>query len=76
MMDSLISAVQEGDNPSPDFVRDLAKTVVSEETAFVSPETGPAAGGPAAGPSVLQDAAIHIPHGFGKVFPRGRNQAA
>jgi phosphate starvation-inducible PhoH-like protein len=60
MMDSLISAVREGGSPSPDFVRDLAGL----------------ADGPDAGPSVLQDAAIRIPHGFGKVFPRGRNQAA
>ena len=65
MMDSLISAVRGGDSPSPDFVRDLAQTVVA-----------PVADGPVTGPSVLQDAAINIPHGFGKVFPRGRNQAA
>lgn len=65
MMDSLISVVRGGDSPSPDFVRDLVQTVVA-----------PAAPGPQTGPSVLQDAAIHIPHGFGKVFPRGRNQAA
>jgi phosphate starvation-inducible PhoH-like protein len=64
MMDSLISAVREGDNPSPEFVRDLAKTLITPETGFEP------------GPTVLQDAVIHIPHGFGKVFPRGRNQAA
>jgi phosphate starvation-inducible PhoH-like protein len=67
MMDSLIAAVQGGDNPSPDYVRALAKTLVA-------PENGPAEED-ATGPQTLQDAAIHIPHGFGKVFPRGRNQA-
>ncbi|GHV79262.1 phosphate starvation protein PhoH [Spirochaetia bacterium] len=70
-MDSLISVVRGGDSPSPDFVRDLAKSLVSPEAGFES-----SADGFGAGPSVLQDAAIHIPHGFGKVFPRGRNQAA
>ncbi|WP_026043715.1 PhoH family protein [Treponema primitia] len=59
MMDSLISAVREGDNPSPDFVRALVGTVSPDES----------------GPGILQDAVIHIPHGFGKVFPRGHNQA-
>ncbi|MDR3123936.1 MAG: PhoH family protein [Treponema sp.] len=67
MMDSLIAAVREGDNPSPDYVRALAKTLIA-------PEDGPAEAR-APGPQTLRDAAIHIPHGFGKVFPRGRNQA-
>jgi phosphate starvation-inducible PhoH-like protein len=58
MMDSLITAVREGDNPSPDFVRALVE----------SPVDG-------TGPGAFQDTVIHIPHGFGRVFPRGRNQA-
>jgi phosphate starvation-inducible PhoH-like protein len=65
MMDTLIAAVRDGDSPSPDYVRALAKTLLAPKEAT----------GPVAGPAALQDAAIHIPHGFRKVFPLGRNQA-
>ena len=68
MMDSLIAAVRDGDNPSPDYVRALAKTLLTAKDGPADPVEGP-------GPSALHDAAIHIPHGFGKVFPLGRNQA-
>ena len=67
MMDSLIAAVRDGDNPSPEYVSALAKTLLA-------PQDGPDEG-PLPGPQTLQHAAIHIPHGFGKVFPRSRNQA-
>ena len=67
MMDSLIAAVRDGDHPSPEYVRALAKILLA-------PEEGPDAG-PAPVPRALQDAAIPIPHGFGRVFPRSRNQA-
>jgi phosphate starvation-inducible PhoH-like protein len=66
-MDSLIAAVRGGDAPSPEYVRALAETLIA-------PEEGPVeAFSP--GPRALQDAVIPISHGFGKVFPRGRNQA-
>jgi phosphate starvation-inducible PhoH-like protein len=76
MMDSLIAAVREGDSPSPDYVRALARTLVSdgagaENGGTGSTEDGASVGEPA-GP--FQDALIHIPHGFSKVYPRGRNQ--
>jgi phosphate starvation-inducible PhoH-like protein len=67
MMDSLIAAVRDGDNPSPEYVRALAGTLLAPEDGLNA--------GPAPGPQTLQEAAIHIPHGFGKVFPRSRNQA-
>jgi phosphate starvation-inducible PhoH-like protein len=76
MMDSLIAAVRDGDNPSPDYVRALAKTLLPPEDG--SPNgvpNGVPENGLATGPRALHDAAISIPHGFGKVFPRGRNQA-
>ncbi|AEF86243.1 PhoH family protein [Treponema primitia ZAS-2] len=92
MMDSLIAAVRQGDSPSPEYVRALARTLISErgfteprETAGSPAETGvePVSeggdespeDGPQDGLKAIQDAVIHIPHGFGKVFPRGRNQA-
>jgi phosphate starvation-inducible PhoH-like protein len=79
MMDSLIAAVRDGDNPSPEYVRALAKTLLPPEDG--SPEGSPEGGAPGNGEApvtglqALHDAAISIPHGFGKVFPRGRNQA-
>ena len=53
VMDSLVALVQEGEVPSPEYVRSLA-------------------GG---GASPDEEAIISIPHGFGRVFPRSRNQA-
>ncbi|GHV05865.1 phosphate starvation protein PhoH [Spirochaetia bacterium] len=64
MMDNLITAVREGDNPSPEYVQALTGSFVPPEPA--EPED---AGRP-------QDAVIQIPHGFNRVFPRSRNQAA
>jgi phosphate starvation-inducible PhoH-like protein len=78
MMDSLISVVREGESPSPEYVRALAGTL-----GFNAAEVGnaPDAAGPEdEGPEkdetdLLRGALIHIPHGFNRVYPRGRNQA-
>jgi phosphate starvation-inducible PhoH-like protein len=59
MIDRLISSVEHGESPSPDFVKALA----------VSADAGGAQ-------DPLRDSMIHIPHGFGKVFPRSLNQAS
>jgi phosphate starvation-inducible PhoH-like protein len=53
MMDNLIAAVKEGEQPSPDYIRALAGETVPGETEEL----------------------IQIPHGFRRVYPRGRNQA-
>ncbi|MDR3148317.1 MAG: PhoH family protein, partial [Treponema sp.] len=63
-MDQLISAVREGDNPSPEYVRALV---------------GDPAGGSPPGTSSLpeppfNDQIIRIPHGFNRIFPRSANQ--
>jgi phosphate starvation-inducible PhoH-like protein len=58
-MDSLISAVREGSNPSPEYVKALLDNL---------------AGGAEA--QAMEDAMIQIPQGFGKVFPRSRNQTS
>jgi phosphate starvation-inducible PhoH-like protein len=81
MMDNLIAVVREGENPSPEYVRALAGALVSgspEENApspgeypvlrEVPPEQ------PEASP--LLDAAIRIPQGFTRIYPRSKNQAA
>ncbi|MDR3139893.1 MAG: PhoH family protein [Treponema sp.] len=74
MMDNLISAVREGETPSPEYVRALAGSL-----GIDSPGTG---GAPASrenageGSDPIRDALIYIPQGFTRVFPRSRNQAA
>ncbi|GHU69100.1 phosphate starvation protein PhoH [Spirochaetia bacterium] len=99
MMDNLITAVREGDNPSPEYVQALTGSFVPPE-----PSAPDFAAGAAVRDSSLdlsaslpelvrpqdawrpsdslrdavrpQDAVIQIPHGFNRVFPRSRNQAA
>jgi len=60
LMDNLITMVKEGEYPSPEYVR-----------AF----TG---AGSSVGESVEveEEAFIHIPNGFGRVYPKSKNQAA
>jgi len=68
MMDSLITAVKEGEQPSPEYVRALAgEFTQGEEDAPFSPEEK--------GGSLFHDSMIQIPHGFCRVYPRTRNQA-
>jgi phosphate starvation-inducible PhoH-like protein len=67
MMDNLIGVVQQGETPSREYVEALAGTF-----GF---EGGDAAGEPAAG-DPIRDAVIQIPHGFRRVYPRSKGQAA
>ncbi|MCL2210842.1 MAG: PhoH family protein [Treponema sp.] len=62
MMDNLITAVKEGEQPSADYIRALAEGMpksASEEKDS----------------SYFRDSMIQIPHGFNRVYPRTRNQA-
>jgi phosphate starvation-inducible PhoH-like protein len=62
LMDNLIAMVKEGENPSPGYVRAL---------------TGDGDGaGELDGKSIEEEAFIHIPNGFGRVYPKSKNQAA
>ncbi|MDR1238544.1 MAG: PhoH family protein [Treponema sp.] len=77
MMDNLIAVVREGETPSPEYVRALAGSLVSGGPA--EPFPGEAASGFPAAPgeaTPLMDAVIRIPHGFARVYPRSKNQAA
>ncbi|MDR1024622.1 MAG: PhoH family protein [Treponema sp.] len=65
-IDRLISAVREGDNPSPEYVRALVGNFSSETL----PEAGLSRDPPP------DDTVIRIPHGFNRVFPRSANQGA
>ncbi|GHU81095.1 phosphate starvation protein PhoH [Spirochaetia bacterium] len=61
VIDNLITAVREGEFPSPEYVQALTGNFTLDPTV---PEASP-----------MRDALIQIPHGFTKVFPRSRNQA-
>jgi phosphate starvation-inducible PhoH-like protein len=76
MMDNLIAVVRDGETPSPEYVRALAHTLCSGESpeSAVSEGESPLSGEDAAAP--FRDSMIQIPHGFHRVYPRGRNQAA
>ncbi|MDR2477865.1 MAG: PhoH family protein [Treponema sp.] len=68
IMDNLITAVREGETPSPEYVEALAGTLLPAggiDAAVMEPSG-----------SSLREAMIQIPHGFHRVYPRGRNQAA
>ncbi|MCL2093988.1 MAG: PhoH family protein [Treponema sp.] len=60
VMDSLVSLVRRGEHPSPEYVRSLAGTEGGEDS----------------GELLNEEAIIHIPQGFKRVYPRSRNQAA
>ena len=72
MMDSLIAAVKEGEEPSPEYIRALAGEFTPGEG-----ETGslPVTAAQDNGGEFFRDSAIQIPHGFRRVYPRTRNQA-
>jgi phosphate starvation-inducible PhoH-like protein len=59
MMDSLITAVEKGEEPSPEFIRALA----GDSQLAGSQEDS------------LKDFMIQIPHGLRHVYPRTKNQA-
>ncbi len=62
-MDNLITAVNEGEQPSAEYIRALADDLPFSETEEK-------------GGSVFRDSMIQIPHGFNRVYPRTRNQAS
>jgi phosphate starvation-inducible PhoH-like protein len=70
MMDNLIAVVREGEIPGPEYVRALTGTVSGAVSVRDAGHLD--AGHFDAG----RDAAIQIPQGFHRVYPRGRNQAA
>ena len=61
MMDNLITAVKEGEQPSADYIRALA----GGESCGAEEKSG----------SFFRDSMIQIPHGFNRVFPKTKNQA-
>ena len=72
LMDNLITLVQKGEYPSPEYIRSLTST----ETPLETGASFEAAAHNGSGGSSDDESIIHIPHGFGRVYPRSRNQAA
>ncbi|MDR2247384.1 MAG: PhoH family protein [Treponema sp.] len=71
MIDCLITAVEEGESPSPEYVEALAGIRGfrgNEDAGKVPAENSPT--------DTMRAALIHIPHGFNRIFPRSRNQAS
>ncbi|MDR1955545.1 MAG: PhoH family protein [Treponema sp.] len=64
LMDNLITAVREGESPSPEYVRALAGAADSLGKDGGEPlKTDP-----------VREGMIHIPQGLRRVYPRNRNQ--
>jgi phosphate starvation-inducible PhoH-like protein len=61
MMDNLITAVEEGENPTPEYIRALADVFTS---------------GNGENQTDFHESQIHIPQGFRRVYPRSKNQAS
>lgn len=78
VMDNLIAVVRDGEQPSPAYIRTLAgatgiaAAVSVTASNTLAPEAALIQGTNA---DFFRDAMIQIPHGFGRVYPRGRNQA-
>jgi len=64
MMDNLITAVNEGEQPSAEYIRALADDLPSSDSITEDKNS-----------SLFRDSMIQIPHAFNRVYPRTRNQA-
>ena len=83
LMNNLINMAKSGENPTPEYIGALLNTIDSlEDSAEAgvssSPSTNHSTDGSAdpSSDAVVEDPFIQIPHGFGRVYPRSKNQAA
>ena len=87
MMDNLLSVVRQGETPSLEYVAALAGTcglrepldenVTGEDAAYSSTAHSNTAHTYVRDDGdIIRDAVIQIPHGFRRIYPRGRGQAA
>jgi len=69
LMENLIALVKDGENPSPEYIRALTDpfSPVEEEASLQEMALQEMA---------IPESIIHIPNGFGRIYPRSRNQAA
>jgi len=66
MMDNLITAVEEGDHPTADYIRSLTGEFIQDESTNNSSNSVS---------GLFHDSLIHIPHGIRRIYPRTKNQA-
>jgi len=64
MMDNLIAAVKEGEQPSADYIKALADEFIPNQETHEEKSK-----------ELFHDSMIQIPHGFKRVYPRSKNQA-
>ena len=76
MMDNLISVVRDGETPTVEYVEALAVTCGSTESALSRDAAPSVEGSPSMEGDVIRGAVIQIPHGFRRIYPRGKGQAA
>jgi phosphate starvation-inducible PhoH-like protein len=76
MMENLISVVREGESPSPEYVRSLYGTMISEAGTDEAGTDEAGTDDLASAEDPFHGSLIQIPHGFRRVYPRGKNQAA
>jgi phosphate starvation-inducible PhoH-like protein len=62
MIDNLVAVVNEGEEPSPEYVRALAVEFTGDEASCNLQDSG-------------RGCIIQIPHGLRRVYPRSKNQA-
>ena len=74
MIDSLIAAVEEGEEPSPDYIRALAGEFTGTRTDDL-PFSEQSVEQEDKGGVFFRDSMIQIPHGIRRVYPRSINQA-
>lgn len=74
MIDNLITAVKEGEEPSPEYIRALAAEFIGGTTEEI-PVTPTDISEHESGGALFRDSMIQIPQGFRRVYPRSKNQA-
>jgi len=62
MIDNLINQVNEGEEPSAEYIRAAASEFITTQSEENKED-------------LLRDCMIQIPHGFNRVYPRSKNQA-
>jgi len=75
MMDNLITRIEEGEYPSPEYIRAIAESFAGNAESFAADSENPGANAEEKTSVNFNDSMIQIPHGFNRVYPRSKNQA-
>ncbi|MDR0443133.1 MAG: PhoH family protein [Treponema sp.] len=69
VIENLVKAVEDGEEPTPDYIRALTGDFISETGEPQFSASGPD------NAAFFRDSMIQIPQGFRRVYPRSKNQA-